>query len=73
MHSIQALQKEQVLLLHAVNPAGPSTGPLNNSGVMGPSPASGTINTLTDSLSQQHQGDCSNNSSPAHSVHHGGS
>jgi hypothetical protein len=52
MRSIQALQKEQVLLLHAVNPAGPSTGPLNSNGVMGPSPVSGTINTSTNSLPQ---------------------
>jgi hypothetical protein len=52
MRSIQALQKEQVLLLHAVNPASPSTGPLNSNGVMGPSPAGGTINTSTNSLPQ---------------------
>jgi hypothetical protein len=73
MRSIQALQKEQVLLLHAVNPIGPSTGPMNGNGVMGSSPADDAINTSTDSLPQQHQGDCSNNSSPAHFVHHGGS
>jgi hypothetical protein len=73
MRSIQALQKEQVLLLHAVNPIGPSTGLMNSNGVMGSSPADGAVNTSTDSLPQQHQGDCSNNSSPAHFVHHGGS
>jgi hypothetical protein len=50
MHSIQALQKVQVLLLHAVNPIGPSTGPMNINGVMGFSPADGAVNTLTDSL-----------------------
>jgi hypothetical protein len=62
-----------LLLLHAVNPIGPSIGPMNNNGVMGSSPVDGVVNTSTDSLPQQHQGDCSNNSSPAHSFHHGGS
>jgi hypothetical protein len=73
MRSIQALQKEQVLLLHAVNPTGTSGGSLNSNGVMGQSSAGGAINMQSDSLPHQHQGDFINHSSPVHSVNHGSS